>query len=148
MLDPAGKSLYLQPWWYGGWSGLGPNAPIPLPIIPPFQDASGNNALCPPHNLGTERGAWVLCVATLTKTDKAPPALGVLATSIWAAPPYSDAASAPFQIQIWILHPVLERSRQSSWAVWCFCPTQETESAAGGQFVCVVSHASFIGGKC
>ena len=26
--------------------------------------------LCPPHNFGTERGAWVLCVATLTKTDR------------------------------------------------------------------------------
>ena len=69
MLDPAGKSLYLHPWWYRGWSALGPNAPIPLPIIPAFQDASGNTDLCP-HNLGTERGAWVLCVATLTKTDR------------------------------------------------------------------------------
>ena len=41
-----------------------------------------------------------LCVATLTKQTEAVPALGALATSIWAASPYSDAASAPFQIQI------------------------------------------------
>ena len=26
--------------------------------------------LCPPHNFGTERGAWVLWVATLNKTDR------------------------------------------------------------------------------
>ena len=146
MLDPAGKSPYLQPWWYRGWSGLGHNAPITLPIPLPFK-MHQVTMLCLPYNLCTARGAWVLCVAMLTKTE-ALPVLGSLATSIWAAPPYCDAASAPFQIQIWILHPVLKRSRQSSWAVWCFCLTQETESAAGGPFVCVVSHASFIGGKC
>ena len=69
MLDPAGKSLYLQAWWYRGWSGLGPNAPIPLPIIPAFQDASCNNVLPSPQPWHWER-AWVLCVATLTKTDR------------------------------------------------------------------------------
>ena len=147
MLDPARKSLYLQAWWYRGWNGLGPNAPIPLPIIPAFQDASGNTDLPSPQPWHWER-AWVLCVATLTKTDRGSARIGALATSVWAAPPCSDASSAPFQIQSWILHPVLKRSRQSSGAVRCFCPTQETESAAGGQCVCVVSHASFLGGKC
>ena len=56
MLDPAGKSLYLQPWWYGGWSGLGPNAPIPLPITPPFQDASSNSGLPLPTALALREG--------------------------------------------------------------------------------------------
>ena len=69
MLDPAGKSLYLQPWWYRGWSGLGHNAAIPLPIPLPFK-MHQITMVCAPHNLGTERGAWVLCVATLTKTDR------------------------------------------------------------------------------
>ena len=61
MLDPAEKSLYLQPCWYGGWSGLGPNAPIPLPIIPPFQDASGNNALPSPQPWHWERRMSPVC---------------------------------------------------------------------------------------
>ena len=147
MLDPAGKSLYLQAWWYRGWSGLGPNAPIPLPIIPAFQDASCNNVLPSPQPWHWERGMSPVC-GHPHQDRQALPALGTLATSIRAAPPCSDASSAPFQIQIWILHPVLKRSRQSSWAVRCFCPTQETESAAGGQCVCVVSHTSFLGGKC
>ena len=147
MLDPAGKSLYLQAWWYRGWSGLGPSARFHCPLSLPFK-MHQVTMLCPPHNLGTERGAWVLCVATLTKTDRGSARIGALATSVWAAPPCSDASSAPFQIQSWILDPVLKRSRQSSWAVRCFCPMQETESAAGAHCVCVVSHASFLGGKC
>ena len=61
MLDPAGKSLYLQPWWYRGWSGLGSNALIPLPITPPFQDASGNNALPSPQTWHWERGMSPVC---------------------------------------------------------------------------------------
>ena len=61
MPDPAGKSLYLQAWWYREWSGLGPNAPIPLPIIPAFQDASGNNALPSPQPWHWERGMSPVC---------------------------------------------------------------------------------------
>ena len=80
---------------------LGPNTPISLPLIPAFQDASGNNALPTPlHNLGTERGHESCVWPPSPRQTEALPALGALATSIWAAPPYSDVSSAPFQIQI------------------------------------------------
>ena len=56
--------------------------------------------LCPPHNLGTERGHESCVWPPSPRQTEALPALGALATSIWAAPPCSDASSAPFQIQI------------------------------------------------
>ena len=48
---------------------LGPSARFHCPLSLPFQ-MHQVTMLCPPHNFGTERGAWVLCVATLTKTDR------------------------------------------------------------------------------
>ena len=60
MLDPAGKSLYLQAWWYRGWSGLGPSARFHCPLSLPFK-MHQVTLICAPTTLALREGMSAVC---------------------------------------------------------------------------------------